>query len=276
MSFFLGVAETISRFFPNLKIKLLYSRRKESPREYIANALKKTLIFFCSLALVSLLVMLIFDLDQYLLVVGLPIVISGIFFLQLIMLPTLAANKHIKNLEKNLLPALQSVYIQINSGIPLFEILINISQSDYGEVSSEFSDVVKKINAGTPQIEALEEITLRNPSVFFRRAIWQLINGMKSGADISSIIEQSMVILSEERIIQIQNYGSRLNPISMFYMLVGVILPALSITFMILFISIINLTAGTAQLLFFGFYAMILLSQFVIMGLITTRRPSLL
>ena len=33
-----------------------------------------------------------------------------------------------------------------------------------------------------PQIEALETMTLKNPSPYFRRTLWQIINAMKEGA----------------------------------------------------------------------------------------------
>ena len=196
--------------------------------------------------------------------------------MRLAFLPSTRASSRIRSLEKNLLPALQSIYVQINSGIPLFEVLTNISNADYGEVSKEFSKSVDKINAGESQVEALEEMVVENPSTFFRRAIWQIINGMKSGADLSSTIEQTIGTLAEEKLIQIQNYGARLNPLAMFYMLIGIILPALSIIFIILFISIIGIPTTTAKAIFFAFYFFVLIFQILFLGIINTRRPSLL
>ena len=134
------------------------------------------------------------------------------------------------DIENNLIPALQDMSVQLNFGIPLFRILINISSSDYGELSIEFKKAVKKINAGSPQLDVLEEMGEKNPSLFFRRALWQISNGMRAGGDISVVIRESVRSLSEDQVIQVQNYGNKLNPTIVFYMLISVIIHALSIT----------------------------------------------
>ena len=156
------------------------------------------------------------------------------------MYPKLIANKRIKKLEVNLLPALQSMLIQLNSGVPLFDILVGISKGDYGEISKEFSTVVKEINTGKPQVDALEDIAVENPSLFFRRAIWQIVNGMKAGSDMSNVIKEIINSLSEEQVLQIQRYGGQLNPLAMFYMLVAVIMPTLGMTFLIVISAILH------------------------------------
>jgi pilus assembly protein TadC len=176
----------------------------------------------------------------------------------------------------NLLPVLQSIYVQINSGVVLFEILVNISKSGYGEISKEFAKAVREINGGKPQLDALEDMAKRNPSLFFRRAIWQIINGMKAGADISRVIEETISTISEEQVIQIQNYGSRLAPLAMFYMFIAVIIPALSLTFIILFLSFVGISEEMSKIIFYVLYVLILFSQVMFIGLINSRRPSLL
>ena len=159
-----------------------------------------------------------------------------------------------RNIEKNLISALNDMYVQLNSGIPLFNILVNISSSDYGELSLEFKKAIKKINAGLPEIEVLEELGENNSSMFFRRTLWQISNGMRAGSDISIIIKESIKSLNEEQLIQIQRYGNRLNPLIMFYMLVSVILPALSITFLTIISSIVGLEERTTHYMFIGVF----------------------
>ncbi len=44
-------------------------------------------------------------------------------------------SKREKDIEKNLIFALEDILIQLNSGIPLFDILTNVSLSEYGELS---------------------------------------------------------------------------------------------------------------------------------------------
>jgi pilus assembly protein TadC len=276
MKLFLGLAQKLNKFFPNLKLNLLYAGIKKSPREYIADALQKSTITFITLLVLIIALFIVLNITIYFAGILIVLVISMFFFTRIMLKPSLVARTRIRNLEKNLLPALQSIYVQINSGISLFEVLTNISKAGYGEVSKEFDKAVSKINAGRSQLESLEELIMENPSIFFRRALWQIINGMKAGADLSNTIEQAVGLLAEEKLIQIQNYGSRLSPMAMLYMLVGMILPALSVIFIILLTSFANLPGETVKGIFVAFYVFVFLFQFLFIGIINSRRPSLI
>ena len=74
----------------------------------------------------------------------------------------------VRDIERNLIPALEDMLVQLNSGVPLCSILVNISASDYGELSAEFKKAVKKINAGSPQSDVflLFVVGRRNGSQF--------------------------------------------------------------------------------------------------------------
>src|SRR3989338_10168798 len=102
--------------------------------------------------------------------------------------PKIFVNRKKREIESNLIPALQDMLVQLTSGIPLFSILVNISASDYGALSLEFKKIVRKINAGVSEIDVLEETGEKNPSIFFRRTLWQIINGMRAGSDISVVV----------------------------------------------------------------------------------------
>ena len=158
--------------------------------------------------------------------------------------------KRIRAIEKNLMPALQNILIQLNSGVPAFNILVNISSGKYGDLSKEFGKAVREINAGKSQVDALEEMATNNPSMLFRRAIWQLVNGMKAGGDISAVMAEIINALNEQQMIQIQNYGAQLSPLAMFYMLMAVIVPSLSVTFIIVIASFIAMSPFVVKLLF--------------------------
>jgi len=198
-----------------------------------------------------------------------------LFFTQTVY-PYIYVSRRQRKIERNLIPALSDILVQLNSGIPLFNILVNISSSDYGELSKEFRKAVKRIGSGEPEAGVLDDLGRKNPSPFFRRTLWQISSGMKSGADMSIVIEDSIAALNEEQLIQIQNYGNKLNPLIVFYMLIAIILPALSITFLTLISSMINLEKNTAILMFIGLYVFVVLIQIMFLGIIKSRRPSLL
>jgi pilus assembly protein TadC len=148
--------------------------------------------------------------------------------------------------------------------------------SDYGELSNEFKKAVRRINAGYPQVDVIEQLGEENPSLYFRRALWQISNGMKAGSDISVVVKDSIRSLNEEQLIQIQNYGNKLNPMIMFYMLISVILPALAITFLTIISSLVGLEEMFATLLYVGLFIFISFIQLMFLGIIKSIRPSLL
>lgn len=167
----------------------------------------------------------------YLYSLGLTFLISMSVFFSQVNYPRMFALKKSRDIEKNLVSALQDMLVQLNSGVPLFQIMTNISNSGYGYVSKEFSRAVAQINSGTPQIDAVESLIRRNTSTYFKRVLWQISNGMRAGSNMSIVIEDSIDNLTKEQAIQIQNYGSSLNPLIVFYMMVTVILPSLGLTF---------------------------------------------
>ena len=245
--------------------------------EYLSIILRKTFYVVLFTYIFSAIILFALKIGSFY-VIAIPIaLVLGVFVFTLqYIYPKLYNTRKQRNIENNLLHALSDMHVQMSSGIPLFSILVNISSSNYGELSVEFKKAVKKINAGSPEIEVLEELGERNPSMFFRRTLWQISNGMRAGSDISIIIKESITSLNEEQLIQIQKYGNKLNPMIMFYMLISVIVPALSITFLTVIASLINLGEGTTRMLFVGLLVIIVVMQVMFMGIIKSLRPSLI
>ena len=207
---------------------------------------------------------------------GLALLISGFIFMNQVNYPRIFSLNKSRNIEKNLIPVMQDVLVQLNSGVPLFQIILNIANSDYGEVSEEFKKIVKEINSGTPQIEAIEHSGKINNSLYFRRVLWQMSNAMRSGGDISIVIKEGVKNLIAEQSIQVQSYGSKLNPLIMFYMLIAVILPSLGITFLIIISSMLNVSGDMLKILFIAIFVTVAFIQIMFLGLIKSRRPSLM
>ncbi len=204
------------------------------------------------------------------------ILISGLIFMNQINYPKIFALNKERDIERNLIPVMQDMMVQLNSGVLMFNIIMNIAESGYGEASEEFKKIAREINSGVPQIEAIEKYAKLNTSKYFRRVLWQISNGMRSGADLTSVIQEGIDNLIEEQTIQIQSYGGKLNPLIMFYMLIAVIMPALGITFVIIISSILNFSKTITYVIFFFIFGFVMFIQIMFHGLIKSRRPSLL
>ena len=274
---FVSIARRILPAFPFLGLHLRQLGWKERAEKYLAMCLFASLLFFVLIGSVFTIFLLGLKVDKAWAAGPISAFIFTIFvFLQQILYPNMLLRKRIKSIEQNLMPALQNILIQLNSGIPIFNILNNVASSDYGKLSKEFEKAVKKINAGVSQTTALEELATNNPSNLFRRAVWQLVNGIKTGSDMGVVIEEIINGLNEQQLIQIQNYGAKLGPIAMFYMLAAVIVPSLGITFIIVLASFISLPSSTLKLIFWGLLVLIIFVQLMFLGVIKSRRPNLL
>ena len=274
---FYWVGDYFTILFPFLTVDLKQAKIDLSSREYVSICYLSSLISFLFIFFLTSMFLFLLKVEKF---IAFSLTVSLIFsffvFLQQIIYPKIIARKRVKSIERNLLPALQNILIQFNSGVTFFDILVNISKENYGEISREFTRAVKEINAGKPQIEALEEVAAINPSLFFRRALWQLINGLKAGSEMSSVLSEILSSLSEQQVLQIQKYGSQLNPLAMFYMLVVVIIPSLGITFMIIIFSFVSLPESATKFAFYGMYAFVLFFQIMFLGMIKSKRPNLL
>jgi archaeal flagellar protein FlaJ len=270
-----------SRVKPKKKTKLnetlSYIGVDLTREEYLGIAYKTFVTFFLFMFLISSTFLFLLKIQNfYLIGIGVGFLFSLFVFSSQMVYPNMYISRKQREIEKNLLSALEDILIQINSGIPLFNIMVNISDGDYGELSKEFKKAVKMINTGIPEADALKEIGKMNPSIFFRRTLWQISNGMNAGSDMSIIIKDSIRALNEEQIIQIQTYGNSLNPLIVMYMLLAVIIPALSVTFLTIISSLVSLSKEISMMMFIGLFVFDILFQFMFLGLIKSRRPSLL
>jgi len=245
--------------------------------EYMAVTRRSFFIIFASLLIFSIIALFLFNVKNFILLgLGVSLAFSLFAFLSQQMYPRMYVSRKQQDIERNLIPALEDMLIQLNSGIPLFSILVNISSSNYGELSGEFKKAVKRISSGEPEIEVFDDLGNKNPSIFFRRVLWQLSNGMRAGSDMDIIIKDSLKSLNEEQLIQIQNYGNKLNPLIIFYMLISVIIPALSITFLTIISSMVNLQKDLTIMLFLGLFAGVVFIQIMFLGIIRSQRPNLI
>jgi len=245
--------------------------------EYLGIVLMSFINLFLLLFIFFSIILIVFNVKFfYLISAGASLAFAAFISFSQLSYPRVFVFKKEKNIEKNILFALEDILIQLNSGIPLFDILTNISNSNYGELSVEFKKIVKRIGSGEPEVEVLTDVGKKNHSVFFKRTLWQISNGLNSGSDMSIIIRENIAMLNEEQTIQIQNYGNKLNPLIMMYMLVSVIIPALSITFMTVVASMMGVEENLTMGMFAALFIFVMFFQIMFLGLIKSKRPSLL
>ncbi|HDI02860.1 MAG TPA: hypothetical protein ENF95_01860 [Candidatus Aenigmarchaeota archaeon] len=269
---FRWISQPLARIFPGLKRDLYQSEIDIKPIDYVGIAVFSSLFYSILIGgLVTLIGLIVRNaFDPLGIFIGMIFLFISFYFI--ILYPKVIVRRRTKQLEKNLLFALRHMLIEIKSGIPLFDSLVGVS-TGYGELSKEFMKIVKEINAGKSQIEALNMASERNPSLYFRRALWQIVNAIKAGSDIADTLEVITDNLAEEQLNQIKSYGQELNPWTMLYMIIGVIAPSLGVTFLIILSSFSGIVVPKA--IFPAILIGLVMFQIFFIGFIKSKRPSI-
>jgi len=80
--------------------------------------------------------------------------------------------------------------------------------------------------------------------------------------------------ISKEQTIALKSYGQKLNPLVMFFMIFGVIMPSLGVAFLIILLSFIGggqVSVGAPALA--GMLALLAIMQFLFLGAVENSRP---
>ena len=139
-------------------------------------------------------------------------------------------------------------------------------------LGSYFKEVVDKVDLGTSIENALNDIVERAPSQAFRRILWQIINSLRTGSDISRSLTAVVDQISREQNIAVKEYGRKLNPLAMFYMMIAVILPSLGVTMLIVLSAFMQIKLTLPVLLVISFFLGIIQFMFIVM--IRSSRPA--
>ncbi len=271
---FYVLGRKLSGIFPTLGIQLERSEIKTDAAEYLSIAIFTGIFWFLFSFFMLFILARAFSSSlstQTHLILSLFLSLVVVFYV--IMYPNVLVEKKVREIEKNLLFALRHLQIQIKSGVTLFDSLVSVANADYGLVSEEFKKAIKKISTGTPEIESLEELAVRNPSLYFRRAIWQITNSIRSGSDLGDTLTSMVSSLSNEQRIAIRRYGSQLNPLAMMYMMTAVIIPNLGITFLLILSSMTGFSIS--EQIFWLILLAVGVFQFSFIGMIKNRRPAM-
>lgn len=269
----LPVAGGLIQFFPNLQRDLIQAEMDDREDvEYLAESIAQSLSLTVMIVVAVVSIAVIFEnymFLQYLPLIAPVALIFGTFTFS--KRPAVQAKKRTRELEKELPYALRHILIEVDAGISLYQAMVSVSNG-YGEASNEFQKIVNEINAGTSEVTALENAILRNPSQEYRRALWQIINALKSGTDVSTTLENLVDSIMEKQILSVEEYGKELNPYTLMYMMVAVIMPSLGVTFIMILSTFTGMDLGNN--IFYGILIGLVLFQLMFINLVKSKRPA--
>lgn len=194
-----------------------------------------------------------------------------VFFAFFMYYPRVLARKIVEDVDRDLVYALKDLLLQISSGVPLFDAMVNISKSGYGAVSREFRRTVQEINAGEMQETALERMAMRTESEFLRRTIRQMLTAFKSGASLQAALKSVIKNLQQYQYSQIKSYTYELNLWVLLFIIIAVAVPSLGIILLVVLSTFGGISVNEsfiASLIIFCIVCEVALIEFI-----KSRRP---
>ncbi|NUN11207.1 type II secretion system F family protein [Candidatus Micrarchaeota archaeon] len=276
MHLFYFLGKPLSKAFPSLSTELAQLESEYDDWEFTSIGLLAFFFYFIVFGFFFGVVLLVLDkLSFEAGIVGvLTSFLAALSIFGLILLyPKLLLERKNNELEADLLFALRQLYIQSSAGVPLFNSLTSLTKG-FGSVSKEFEIVIKDVQGGMSFADSLEKSALKNPSIHYRRVIWQLSNAVKAGVELTSVLNSVVSNLTEEQKIAFKKFGSQLSPLALMYLLLTIIGPTLGLVFLIVLVSFVPISLNEFVLALILFF--MILIQFFFIGLISSRRPSVL
>ncbi len=270
----LVIGNFLKKIFIGTKYDLKKAEIKTETENYLTAAFISAVIY--GIIFFTLITVMIF-LKEGLIQTAFPLnlIIGTIFFVLFFFLhliyPGIISNQLAFGINQDLVFALKSMLIQVKSGIPLFSSIENTAKGNYGTVSKEFQYVVNDITAGTSESKAIEKMALRTKSDYLKKAGWQIVNSIKSGASVVSALETTIETLTANQMRSIKNYSAELNLWILIYLLLAAAIPTLGITFMIILSSM----GGTSitEMHIIATIAFAFIVQIILIGFVKNRKP---
>jgi|SRR3989338_8828180 len=264
---FESLAKSLSRSFPNLNTDLQQAGLEMNANEYLQKVIKLNLIISGGLFVAMLL---------FFIKIGKPfftLLIIPLFFIVFFLLvnrPKAAARKLINDIDSEIVFAGRYLLVEMSAGVPLYNALVSASRA-YPKIGKQIEQIIKKTNVGKPLDIAINEIIETTPSTNFQKMMWQIINALRTGGDVSQALESITEQISQEQMIALKTYEKKLNPLVMFYLMIAVIMPSLGISMLSLLSSFLGINLGIGTLI--GVLLFIIVIQFMFMNMIRASRP---
>lgn len=204
---------------------------------------------------------------------GLGIAVWLVFLLLHLIYPTIVLNKIATKESKDLLFALREIIMGVDSGVPLFDSIKNVSWADYGYVSAAFAEVIRDIEGGMSEVDALRQLALRSESEYLKRTLWQMVNTLEAGSSMGAALAGMVESIEGYTYREIRNYSTNLNFLLLIYMLAAAVVPSLGITLMVLLSAFSGLGVDITMIVLLVGCSMAV--QIILIGYMRSTRPEL-
>jgi pilus assembly protein TadC len=267
------MAKSLEHLFPQLEWELKRAGINVEPSQFLAVALYVPASAFLAGLIISVVPLVINgSLYQFYLGVAVSVCLALLVMFYLFMIPSTSIKRRTILIDRDLEYMLKDVQIQLNSGIPLFDTLVNVSRGGYGECSRIADGVVQEVQSGRSMGDVLEDVGMWSPSEYLRKSLWQIVNALKAGSDVVlalSAISNDIRLEKEDRI---RSYSKELNLWGLIFMMGGVILPSMGVTLLVILSSFMG-GAVINETLFWLILIGLILFHIIFITFVKEKRP---
>ncbi|MFP4645401.1 MAG: type II secretion system F family protein [Candidatus Woesearchaeota archaeon] len=260
MNFYKRLSKTV----PGLGFKLRQAGIPDTPEYYVKKIAFTAMMMAVGLSLVVFLFL------QHPAVFIAIFFLAPVFFMYFMKFVDVKIEQIKRKIDEEIVFAGRFLIIELQSGVPIHQCFEDIHRN-YKIVGRYFGDIVNKMYMGTSLEDAINDTLRHSPSPTLRRIFWQLINSIKMGSDVAPALKSVLDHIVQEQQIAVKEYGKKLNPLAMFYMMIAVIVPSLGTTMLVVLASFINLNLSLTVLL--GIAAFVGFVQFMFLSMIKAQRP---
>ena len=257
------------RVNPGFVKTLLMAKIKQKPEEFLKKSFMAS--FYITITF-TILLFFLFDTFSVPLIMLLPFFIVIFFFSIMFILstPKVTIRKREREINHEVLFAGRYLLVKLDSGIPLYNALVDASKS-YGISSKYFKEIVDDIRLGMPIEEALESTREHCPSAHFKVILTELITSLKTGVDVSNALRDVLKQIMNEQMIEIKEYGKKMNAFMMLYMVLATVMPSLGVTMFIVMAGLMGIPLTNT--LMFIILLLLAFMQFMFMSVLKSLRP---
>jgi len=123
--------------------------------------------------------------------------------------------------------ALRHMATELKSGIGLYRTIQAVAVADYGILSEEFARTINEVEEGTETKEALSHLAARTQSKALRNALMHIIRAMKTGGNLSDIMNQIAREVSFDLQQKIRDFAERMNFFGVIFIFIAIVAPVM-------------------------------------------------
>lgn len=258
----------ISKLFPKLKENLKLAQMDGNVVSFIKKCLILAFIFALNLSVVVFFVLS--KQGLYLLTIPAFAFFFIVFFLMFKSIPQINIAKVKQEIESDIFVPSRMLLTLLEAGNSLISALESVSYTK-AKSSKYFGKIASEIYLGKNVDQAIEDAIKYTPSDSFRMVMEPIKKSLKTGTDIQKNLLATLQELSQNKIVEIEQYEKRLNPLSMFYMIFGTILPAIGIVGVVIIMSVAGIKVEFFPSLFILLILILILQLFFVRIFKSTR-----